>query len=63
LSDDVQEFNHEKLEIDAHAIWEILHDEYEKLKWIDQEQTMVKALEESFMSPFNITEPQVSLPK
>jgi hypothetical protein len=60
LSSDVQEFIYEKLEIDAHAIWEILREEYEKPKWIDREQTMEKALEENSMSSFNITEPQVS---
>jgi hypothetical protein len=62
LSDDVEEFILDKLEIDAHIIWEILHEEYEKPKWIDQEQTMEKALEESSMPSFNIIEPQVSLP-
>jgi hypothetical protein len=63
LSDDVQEFIYDKLEIDAHTIWEILREEYEKPKWIDQEQTMEKALEESSMSSFNITEPQMSFSK
>jgi hypothetical protein len=63
LSDDVQEFIYDKLEIDAHTIWEMLREEYEKPKWIDHEQTMESALEGSSKSSFNITEPQVSLPK
>jgi hypothetical protein len=50
----VQKFIHDKLEIDAHTIWEILREEYEKPKWIDQEQTMEKALEDSSISSFNI---------
>jgi hypothetical protein len=41
---------------------EFIYDKLEKPKWIDQEQTMEKALEEISMSSFNITEPQVSPP-
>jgi hypothetical protein len=63
LSDDVHEFIYDKLEIDAHTIWEMHREEYEKPKWIDQEKTMKIALEESSKSSFNITEPQVPLPK
>jgi hypothetical protein len=53
LSDDVHDFIYEKLEIDAHTIWEILLEEYEKPKWIDREQTMEMALEESSKTSFN----------
>jgi hypothetical protein len=63
LSDDVHEFIYEKINIDAYTIWEILREEYEKPKWIDQEQTMKKALEECSKSSFNNIEPQVSLPE
>jgi hypothetical protein len=41
----------------------MLREEHKKPKWIDQEQTMEKALEESSKSSFNIIESQVSLPK
>jgi hypothetical protein len=63
LSDDVQEFIYEKLEIDTHTIWEMFREEHKKPKWIDQEKTMEMAFEESSKSSFNIIESQVSFPK
>jgi hypothetical protein len=41
----------------------MLREEFEKPKWVDEEQTMKKALEERSKCSFNIIEPQVSFLK